>query len=249
MGVIPDKKNEQIVFAEQHVPKWAVAPTGVGLTAAMCTAMATAATNARKSHDDALAARLAAKAATVQADNDLAALYQLVTEAVKTIRLYAESTNNPNVYAKAEIPPPAAPVPAQPPTQPVELSAALRPTGALAIQWRCAAASAGLDASTSNVLYTVRRRVGNAGAWTLVGTAKPSRAGKRGFTTFTDDTLPPSPQGLQYLVQGVRSRGSAGGLPGPASDVFSVVLGIGGNGQMVVQSTDTSSSAGIKIAA
>lgn len=238
MPVVPDKKNEQIQFAEQHAPVWAVTPTAIGLTAAGVTAIATATTNARKSYDAALAARLASKAATTQADNDIQTMLTLIGDAVKQIRLYAESTHNPNVFAKAEIPPPAAPTPAMPPTQPIELRAVIESMGQLTVQWKCAASTPGLDDSTGGVLYTIRRRLHGQTGFTYVGTAKPSRAGKRGFSTFTDTELPANPSGLQYVVQGVRSTGG-GNLTGPASDVFSVTLGVGGDGSVFVADTQS----------
>lgn len=252
MAVIPDTKNEQIQFAEQHAPVWTTAATGIGLTTAQCTAITAATTAARTSYTAAQAARQSAKAATLQADTDLAALHTLLAEAVKTIRLFAESTSDPAVYVKAEIPAPAAPTPAKPPTQPVELKAVIGTMGELTIQWRPAASSAGFDSSTAGVIYTVRRKLAGQSAFSYIGTAKPGRAGSRGLTSFIDDALPANAQGIQYVVQGVRSVGRAGGgdLTGPASDILSVTLGVGGDGTVFVESSATEAGGGsVKLAA
>lgn len=238
MPVLPSKKNEIIQFAEGHLPVWSVAPATIGLSPAQIATLTTASTAARTTFDEALTARLAAKAATVQSDVDVSNLHSLLSEAIKAIRLYAETTNNPAVYAEAQIPPPAAPTPAKPPTEPVELRAIIGSMGQLTIQWKAAAATPGLDDSTVGVLYTVRRRLAGEPGFTYIGTASPSRAGKRGFSSYTDDSLPLNPSGLQYVVQGVRST-SSGNLAGPASDVFSITLGLGGDGTMFVQASST----------
>ena len=242
MPVVPDKKVEQIEFAEQHAPVWAATPTAIGLTAAQCTAITTATTTARRSYKEALAAREASKAATTQADNDIKTMLNLVGDAVKIIRSSAERKNNPPDFAAAQTPPAAAPVPAMPPTQPVEMRAVINSMGTLSVEWKASPATAGFDDSTSGVLYLVRRKMNAETGFTIVGTAKPTHAGKRGFSSFTDSSLPANPANLQYVVQGVR-----GNLNGPASNVFNVTLGIGGGGGMFV--ADSSMGPDLKMAA
>lgn len=235
MSVIPDKKNEQIQFAEQHWPIWdAAPPTAIGLTAAKVTAIKDSTVAARTSFDAALAARQASKAATTQSDNDIAAMFTLLSDGVKQIRLFAETTNDPNVYAEAQIPAPAAPTPALPPTQPIELRGIVGSLGQLTVEWKASPSSASFDSSTVGVTYTIRRRLAGQTGYTYIGTVQPSKAGKRGFSSFVDDTLPANPDGLQYVVQGVR-----GSLNGPVSEVLSITLGMGGDGAMFVQDSST----------
>jgi ribonuclease BN (tRNA processing enzyme) len=74
------------------------------------TALDGATTHARKAYNDHLAAQQAAKAAT-DAFYDKVRLMHASPGAgadmIQTIKTYAQTTNNPNVYVLAQIPPPA----------------------------------------------------------------------------------------------------------------------------------------------
>jgi hypothetical protein len=227
MAIVPDKKLEQLQFVDKHITPWTTNYAAIGLTREVVAAVGAAADRARASYDAAAAARQASKSATMQADLDFKSMLDLVADAIKTIRLKAESTNDPSVYVKADIPAPAPRTDALPPTKPTSMQAVLGPDGSLTLQWKVEPSSEGFDASTTGVLFTVRRRLAGETRWTILGTAKPGKAGKRGFASFTDATLPPAPEGLRYSVQGVRSS-SRGDLAGPVSNTFEVSLG--GNG-------------------
>jgi hypothetical protein len=238
MNVIPDGKLEQIVFSEQHYPVWEGSFAAIGLSSQTVLAIKNATSQARASYDAAGAARQASKGATTQSNNDIGSMRELVAEAVKAIRLFAETTDNPNVYAKAEIPPPAPPTPARPPTQPVEMRAVIDPTGSLTLNWKVGPVPAGqnLDASTSGVLYLIKRRLAGQATFTFVGAAEPARSGVRGVSSFTDEQLPAGSNNVQYTVQGRRSvgGGGTGGLLGPESAVFTVMIGTGAGGGLAV---------------
>lgn len=155
----------------------------------------------------------------------------LVGDAVKGIRLKAESSNNPSLYDLAQIPAPASPTAALPPTKPDSLRAVIGApgdnggAGGLTIQWKPSPSTTGFDASTSGVLFTIRRRLAGQTSWTIVGTAKPGRGGSRGFSSFTDYDLPANPQGLEYTVQGTRASARSPDLAGPVSNIFKVAIG------------------------
>lgn len=244
MAVQPDKKLQQIIFAEQRAPIWASKATTLGLTPAQTAAITDATASARGRYDEALAIREAAKAATVQGDNALRDLRTLVAEAIKAIRLKAEATNDPDLYAVAQIPPPALPTPAQPPTKPTNVTFTIEPTGALTLSWTNNPATPGLDSSTVGVIYTIRRRINAEANFTIVGAVPAARAGRRGLTSFTDDTLLRAATNIQYLI--VPQRGT---LTGPMSEVFSIRLGVGPGGLAVVESTSSQGNAGVRLAA
>lgn len=244
MPVLPDKKLEQIIFAEQHAIIWGPIAASIGMTTVQVTAMANAASAARTNYDAALAARLASKGATLQADNDIRSMNTLVAEAVKRIRLFAETTNDPNVFANAQIAPPSPPTPALPPTQPIDMRAIINSMGTLSVEWKAAPASTGFDDSTTGVIYIIRRKLGSESAFSIVGTAQPTRAGKRGYSSFTDDTLPGNPGTVQYVVQAQKANKLS-----LASNIFSISLGFGGGGGMFVAGTSQSDSSQIQLAA
>lgn len=229
MPVQPDTRLEQIQFAEAHWPIWNSAPTTIGLTAAAVTAIKTATAAARAAHDAAEAARQASKAATTGYYNTTGTMKGLVADAIKSIRLYAQSTNNPSVYQAAQIPAPATPSPVPPPTQPTDVTASIEPTGALTLTWQ--GTSGGDSGST---VYLIRRKLSGENSFTMIGAAGTTRGGR--YKTFTDDTLPGGSNNIQYIIQGQR-----GSVMGPDSAVFVVTLGVNGPGVAMV--------AGVKLAA
>lgn len=247
MPVLPSKKVEEIQFGESHWPVWNVSPTSIGMSTQSVQAVKTAVMAARLAFDQANAARQAAKAATVGSDNAIRAMHELLAEAVQQIRLYAETTNNPNVYQLAQIPPPAAPTPALAPTKPVNIKLQLETDGGLTIQWKAAANSPSTpnqDDSTQGVQYSIYRRLPGESSLRLVGTANPPRrGGKRAFATWTDDDIPTGSNGITYAIQGTR-----GTLEGPMSDAFVVTLGMGGGGLTATMTPATGVNA-VKMAA
>jgi hypothetical protein len=248
MSVRPDKKQEQIQFAQERIAPWTSNAAELNLSPQIITAISEATDAAATTYSTARTSRNEAKAATAAADLNIRFMNTLVAEAVKTIRLKAQSTNNPKLYTIAQIPAPAAPTAAKPPTKPTDLRAVIGSGGAtsgLTIQWKPSPSNPDQDASTAGVLFIVRRRLAGQTGWTILGSAKPSRAGTRGFSSFTDTTLPANPQGLQYTVQGVRSNGRNTDLSGPESDIFSVVVGTSADGSMIV----ASQGQGLKMAA
>jgi hypothetical protein len=246
MSTLPNGDLNQITFMEQHAPIWAASPTAVGLTAATCTQITSAVGAARKAFNDAQNARAASKSFTNTQKNAIAAMHTLSADAIKTIRLFAETSGNPEVYSKADIDPPAPPTPAQAPTQPIQLRASIEPSGALTIGWKAGPASTNpitgqvYDPSTVGVTYVIGRKVNGEMNFTQVGTAEPARSGPRGFASFTDATLVAGSSNIQYMITPRR-----GALIGPMSEVFSVTLGVGGGGMFV----SGTASAPLKMAA
>jgi hypothetical protein len=219
MPVQPDSRVQQIEFAESHWPIWNVAPASVGLTPAAVTAIKNAAGSARTAWSKSRDARDASKAATIAYYNETDNMKSLVAEAIKAIRLYAQSTNNPNVYSAAQIPVPAQPSPLPPPGQPTDVTATVEPTGALTLTWTATSEGSG-------AVYLVRRRLHGQSNFALIGAAQPARNSR--FKTFTDDTLPAGANDIDYIIQGQR-----GGEAGPDSRVFNVTLGGSGAGLMI----------------
>ena len=247
MSVLPTKTIEEIIFCEQHWPLWTQNAAALSLAPASVLAVKTATINARKAFDDAQTARLASKDATTGMKNNVATMHNLASDVIQSIRLYAESTNNPNVFALGGIPIPALPTAALPPTQPIQLRASIEPSGALTLAWKAGPAPTSpvngqmFDASTSGVQYVIKRKVNNETTYTQIGTADPSRGGARGTSAFTDETLLAGSTNIQYIITGKR-----GALVGPMSEVLNIVVGIGGGGGLFIQST---SSTPMKMAA
>ena len=150
----------------------------------------------------------------------------LGADMIQTIKTFAQTTNNPNVYVLAQVPPPAAGGVTPPPGTPFNFTVGLLQNGSLELKWKCSNPS-----GTVGTIYEVKRSIGS-GAFTFVGAT--------GVKTFTDDSLPAGATPCTYQVTAVRS--TARGNPAQ----FTVNFGIG-VGLTIASVTDGDSE--IKMAA
>lgn len=252
---LPAETNAAIQYLETRVPRWESGAAAIGLTAAQVTALKARVTAARAAYEEALAARAAAKAATVSLREAMSVMRIDAGGLIRTVRAFADTSNNPDVYALAQIDPPAPPTPARAPTQPTELRAVIEPTGALTIQWKAtrpAPLGSNLDASTSGVVYTVKRKLRAEANFTIIGAVPATRGGSRAFSTFTDSTLPGggAANGVQYVIQGQRATTTGQNLAGPESPVYTIMLGASEGAVPLVLSDGVSAPGGaVRIAA
>jgi hypothetical protein len=130
------------------------------------------------------------------------------SDIIRTIKNFAETSNNPNVYNLAQIPAPQPAGPTPPPGRPFELTVGLLQTGAVELKWKCEN-----PAGTSGTVYEVQRRIGN-GPFNYVGVT--------GTRSFTDDTLPLGSSSIIYQITAIRSTQN-----GPAAQ-FVVNFGVQG---------------------
>jgi hypothetical protein len=212
MSVLPDSRLALVEFCEQHVPIFTTNAVAIGLTPAAVTAMDTLAKAARAKHTAQQIAKDAAKAATGQFYNAEDALRDSIANLVLIIKTYAETTNNPNVYTLAQIPPPSPPTPRAAPGQPTAIKVELLTGGQVKFSWKSTNAGGGY--------FTIKRR--------LAGTQDPFViAGSSDRRNFVDATLPGGGGPWEYAIQGFRST-SMGPAAGPESDHLIVSLGAGG---------------------
>ena len=220
MGIIPLVKVEQLQWCESHWPIWTANAAAIGLTAGQVVSFKTLTQSARAAFDAAQNAKQAYHAA-VTAQN--AALTQATSSAADLIRVikgFAELTSNPDpVYALAQIPPPALPVPAQAPGKPSKFNVTLESTGAITLTWEATDSSA-----SSGAFFNIARKLpGQTAFSSLGGTSGSTNESRR--MTFTDTSVPTSAAGAgaQYIVQGQR-----GTRIGEASDAITVQFGTDG---------------------
>ena len=207
--IIPTRYQDQLDFYASRAPVWAEHAAAIGLTPEAVAAFTTLAAAARASYAAKLSAEEAARIATAQLREDLAAAHTSCAGLIRLIKAFADSTDAPAaIYNLAQIPLPAPPSPAPPPAKPTGLSADLdAPTGALRLRWK-----ATNPRGTQGTTYIIRRRTDPRGEFTFVGAT--------GSKAFLDDTLPAGLESVQYTVQGQRA-----GSTGPLSDIFTVNFG------------------------
>jgi len=224
MGIVPNTRLGKIEFYEAHIQPWATNATQIGLTSGQVTALMGQTAAARVAYNQAQAARDAAKAATQTFYNTVAAMADNGAGLIKTIKSYAETQNDPNVYVLAQIPPPAEPSPVPAPGTPYQPRVSLLQTGEIELKWKC-----DNPAGSVGTMYEVQRRV-DGGPYTFVGSS--------GERAFIDETLPAGSSTVLYKVTAVRStkRGE------PA--LFVVNFGVGGVSVFTAHAGDEQRAAG-----
>jgi hypothetical protein len=212
MAVVPNRDVEAIQFFENIQAVWAANAVAIGTTAAAVTALQLRTTAARTTFNNQQTAKQTAKAATQLFHTAVDAMRNAGADIIRQIRTQAEVTNNPGVYALAQIPAPAAPTPQPPPGQPTEFAVGLAPSGGVILNWKSSN-----SAPSSGAYFTVRRRLAGESGFVVVGGT--------GSRSFVDDSVPFGTNLVTYLVQGYR-----GTEPGPESEQLTVQFGVGGNG-------------------
>lgn len=235
MAVLPSKKSELLAFITTRADTWVDKAAEIGLSSAQANKVKSDLEAAVGAFEDADVARAAAKSATMDSDLAIADLRTSAADAVKTIRNFAERSNDPGVYALAQIPAPGTRGPSLPPGQPTDLRATLEPGGAITLNWK-----ATNPGSVSRVVYLIGRRLDAQTTFTTIDFV--------GGKEFTDATLPLGTRTATYLI-----TPRAGGLTGPASAQFTVQFGVAPGGTTIITTMSASSSdsaaQGVKLAA
>lgn len=213
MSVVPDSRLDKIQFYENHLGPWGANAEQIGILPATVTGFAARVTAARAAYDAAEAARQSSKVATQ-------AFYLAVREMhsepgggqdiIDTIRAFALSKGDPNVFNLAEIPPPATPGTLPPPGTPTNFTVQLQPTGAILLKWR----SENPAGAGGTVYEVLRQSAGGSMAY----------AGATGSREFLDASLPFDGSPVVYRITAIRS--TQRGVPAE----FTVKFGVGGPG-------------------
>lgn len=221
MSVIPSSKEDMIAFFASHVPVWSAQAADIGLspeTVAELSALLSAAQDAvanQAAKDD------EKKAATLAANQAAAALREAGAGDLATIKAFAKSTNDPSVYAKAQIPEPADRTPAPPPSMPYDLDADLDNNGNVVLTFKSDNAQ-----SHTGVFFEVRRKLNGESSFALVGST--------GTKSFTDTGIQAGTASAVYNVTAKR-----GELSSPTSENIYVPFAGGGNGPVSIESAST----------
>lgn len=136
MSELPSTRLQRLQYFEAHYGLWQTNAANVGITAAAALSVKNATTACRAGYDAMIVARNASKAATLNFYNLNNTLVDLGRGVISTIKSFAESTNNPNVYVLADINPPAPPTPVPAPSTPLEFTGSVSPDGVVTLTWR-----------------------------------------------------------------------------------------------------------------
>ena len=109
MAVQPRKKQDNIEFFEQRAPIWEANAATLNLSAEETAQLTSLTGTARTKYDAAQLKADEAKSATAEQDLAIAAMRDLGADLIKKIRVAAQQTANPELFAIAQIPEPKDP--------------------------------------------------------------------------------------------------------------------------------------------
>lgn len=234
MGIVPSTRIGKVEFYEQRITPWTDNATALGLEATAVAMLGTATAAARAAYDAHLAAQIAAKVATQDFYEKVRLMHNAPgkgADLLAAIKNFAETTNNPNVYTLALIPPPAPPGTVPPPALPTDFRVEIGQTGNLILKWK-----ASNPIGSMGTVYLIERKLNNTGEFAFLGAAG-------GDKTYDDTTLPGSISQVDYRVRGQRS-----GISGPAA-IWTVRIGGGGQGLTIMAQYAGHDEGGVKMAA
>lgn len=214
MSTYPRDRAEFLKWCEAHVQVWQTNAANIGLTAAQTLAFKNLVAALRTLATAQQVAKDAAKAATLANSEGDSETRQLTSDLVRSIRAFATNSDNPNVYALAQIPAPSTGQPVAPPGQPSDFKVELNSDGSITLKWK-----AKHPEGSSNVVYFVQRKLISEDAFRLIGGS--------GEKSYQDDTLPVGIDGASYIITAQR-----GNVQGQPSRQLTVTFGSGGPGAM-----------------
>ena len=182
-------RTEWLTFGEAHGTLWKTDFASIGITEPQGTAYSVKVDAARDAYDAMIVARDAAKAATLNWYTKVDAMKENGAMLLGLIKGYADTQADPNaVYIAAQIPAPATPTPAGPPTDCTALVATLTNSGNVELTWK--------GTLRSGQFFSVWRKLAGETTWTSMG----SVAAK----AFIDTQVPEGTGGGQYMVKAHR---------------------------------------------
>lgn len=230
MGTYPTSpRSDFLDWCEAHTSVFTDNAAAIGLTPEQAAAFDAATTGAGDATLKQEKAQQSSKVATQQVNESFEALRDSASEMVRTIRTFAENSDDASsVYNTAQIPPPAKPSPAPPPAEPKELTVTLMPnSGDLQLAWK-----ASNPEGTQGTSYIIRRRIQGESDFSFIGVT--------GTKKYIDKTLVAGPDSVQYTVQGQRADSA-----GPESQIFTVTFGQLPTGEATAYVGSSAPSAGL----
>lgn len=205
MGVLPDSRLAQIEWFEQRLAAWAADPAAIGLTGQQIMDLTPLVTAARAGYNAAQQARADSKSATVTFHSATESLVDTGRDLIRTIKAYAETTDDPNVYVLANVPPPSDPTPAGPPDTPTGVTGSINSDGAVVLRWEGTLAY--------STFFEILRRLEGQTEWTVIDSVGAKR--------YLDEGVPVGTTSVQYRV-----RAKRGGLTSAANEPITIRLGV-----------------------
>lgn len=212
--------NDSIRWYEDRLDEWQTNAAAIGLNAGTVTSMKALTAAARDKFAAADKARIASEAATLEMRNAVAAMRVTGSAAITTIKAFAATTNNPNVYALSQVSPPSPPTTLPAPSAPDSITAELLANGGLKLKWKVIGGQPG-----QGTVYRIGRQLNGTGPFINIDTV--------GEKNFIDSTIPYGTDAVTYRISARR-----GGLNSANFTTLNLQFG-SVNGQQTVSFTST----------
>ncbi len=195
MPVLPRSDRTLMTWMQTRLPAWGEDPAAIGLDETRVIELAALAEEAEVALLAAEQARQAAEDATLRLHEQAAALRARASAAVGAIKAHADTTDDPNVYAAASIPPDRPKAPLGPPPAPTGVSTTLEPGGTVLVAWR--------GTRKGGTTFAVERALvdadGTIGPFTLIDTTTDK--------SWRDTAVPAGQRGVHYRIIAQRRGG------------------------------------------
>ncbi|VAX37638.1 hypothetical protein MNBD_PLANCTO03-2134, partial [hydrothermal vent metagenome] len=215
--VLPKTRIGRIEWFEQRLADWEADPGAIGLTEGQTTELAAMVTAARQKYLHAEQTRAAARSATVGYHEAEEALNHAGRDLIAMVKAFAEASDDPGVYVRANVPPPSTPTPVGDPEPPTGVVGEITSDGAVRLAWEGTLAH--------RTFYEVLRRLAGEETWTLIASV--------GAKAYLDMTVPMGTAGVSYRVRAKRGE-TASAASAPISLRLGVEPQTGGRGLSMV---------------
>jgi hypothetical protein len=198
MPILPRTARPLIDWVELRTDLWKADPASIGLDGSEVTELIGLLAAAAAAEEAADLARAEAQAATLRLHTEAESLRAQAASMVATIKAFAETEDDPDVYAAAHLPPDRPKSPLGPPAAPQITSAVLHPDGTVRLKWR----GSRKGGTFFQVYRTLTALDGTVGSPTLLASTTDK--------FWTDQDLPSGLRGVQYYLIARRTGGVSG---------------------------------------
>jgi len=204
---IPSSRRQRLNWMESLIEQWTTNQAAIGLSGATITALTAEIDAARAAFTASNEIHTFARAATTNYHFKADAAHAMASDAVKTIKAFAENSTAPgSVYSLSGLTSKAAASPVAPPETPLITGLSLNGDGSVTVTWR--------GSGPTGTNYLVRRKNAGETAFVIIGQSGPSN--KR----LVDSGVPAGTPSAMYSVQAVRGDDQS-----PMSGVSTIQFG------------------------
>lgn len=181
---LPPQRSAALDWTTERLATWTDNAAQIGLDPATVSAVASAVASATNLRTAAGSARAASKSATSSYYNSADEALDLVRDLILEVKAYAASTDDPAVYALADLSAKAPPGETPAPEAPSEVGFTLQFDGSLDLRWK--------GKGPQGTFYIVKRKLDGESAFSMIATTTDK--------AYTDNAIPFGTDRVEYQI-------------------------------------------------